>query len=229
MLSPSDFFDLSSFKHKKLFEGLEFVWDCLKILQDYLKKNLKPEIHSKIPHSVYLHGNYIYIGENTTIEPGTVIKSPAIIGDNVEIRSCAYIRENVIVGNNCVVGHATEIKNSIMLDNSHAPHFNYLGDSILGNNVNLGAGTILSNYKILVDKSIKIKINNKVYDTGLIKLGAIMGDNSESGCNSVLNPGTLVGKRSLIYPLVSARGYIPPDTIVKLRQEIAREDLGSRG
>ncbi|OGL43275.1 MAG: glucose-1-phosphate thymidylyltransferase [Candidatus Schekmanbacteria bacterium GWA2_38_11] len=225
MLRPSDFFDLSSFKHKGLFEGLEFVWDCFKILPDYLKKNLKPTINSKIPHSVYLHGNYIYIGENTTVEPGTVIKSPAIIGDNVEIRSCAYIRENVIIGDNCVIGHATELKNSIMLNNSHAPHFNYLGDSVLGNNVNLGAGTILSNYKISVDKSIKIKIDDKVYDTGLIKLGAIMGDNSESGCNSVLNPGTLVGKRSLIYPLVLARGYIPPDTIVKLRQNLETSRL----
>ena len=220
MLSPSDFFDLTHFKHKGIFEGLEFVWDCLKTLPDYLKINLKPEIHSKIPHSVFLHGNYIYIGKNTSIEPGTVIQSPAIIGDNVEIRSCAYIRENVIIGNNCVIGHASELKNSIMLDGSHAPHFNYLGDSILGNNVNLGAGTILSNYKMSPDKSIKIIINNKVYDTGLIKLGAIMGDNSESGCNAVLNPGTIVGKRSLIYPLASVRGYIPPDSIVKLKQDL---------
>ncbi len=225
MLSPSDFFDLNNFRHKKLFEGLEFVWNCLKTLPAYLKINLKPEIHSKIPHSVFLDGNYIYIGENTIIEPGTVIKSPAIIGDNVEIRSCAYIRGNVIVGNNCVVGHASEIKNSIMLDGSHAPHFNYLGDSILGNNVNLGAGTILSNYKISADKSIKIIIDNKVYDTGLTKFGAIMGDNSESGCNSVLNPGTIVGKRSLIYPLASVRGYIPPDSIVKLRQNIEIKKL----
>ena len=219
MLRPSDFFDITNFKHKDLFKNLDFVWDCLKILPDYLKKNLKPAINSEIPDNVHLYGKDIYIGENTSIEPGTVIKGPAIIGDNVEIRSCAYIRGNVIVGNNCVIGHASELKTTIMLDNSHAPHFNYLGDSVLGNNVNLGAGTILSNYKISADKSVKIKINDKVYDTGLIKLGAIMGDNSESGCNSVLNPGTLVGKRSLIYPLVLARGYIPPGTIVKLRQE----------
>ena len=219
MLKPSDFFDLTSFSHKALFDGLDYVWDCLKILPDYLKNNLRPAINSEIPDGVHLYGKDIYIGENTSIEPGTVIKGPAIIGDNVEIRSCAYIRGNVIVGNNCVIGHASELKTTIMLDNSHAPHFNYLGDSVLGNNVNLGAGTILSNYKISADKSVKIKINDKVYDTGLIKLGAIMGDNSESGCNSVLNPGTLVGKRSLIYPLVLARGYIPPGTIVKLKQE----------
>ncbi|OGL50784.1 MAG: glucose-1-phosphate thymidylyltransferase [Candidatus Schekmanbacteria bacterium RIFCSPLOWO2_02_FULL_38_14] len=225
MLLPSDFFDLSRFEHKRLFEGLQFVWDCLKIFPDYLKNNLRPGINSKITDGVYLQGHDIFIGENTTIEPGTVIKGPAIIGNNVEIRSCAYIRGNVIVGNNCVIGHASEIKNSIMIDGSNAPHFNYLGDSVLGNNVNLGAGTILSNYKISIDKSIKIKINNKLYDTGLIKLGAIMGDNSGTGCNAVLNPGTLVGKRSLIYPLASAHGYIPPDTVVKLRQDIEIKKL----
>lgn len=225
MLSPSDFFDLSNFKHRDLFKNLEFVWDCLKILPDYLKNNLKPGIHSKITEGVYLQGDDIFIGENTIIEPGAVITGPAIIGNNVEIRSCAYIRGNVVVGNNCILGHASEFKSTIMLDGSHAPHFNYLGDSVLGNNVNLGAGTILSNYKISADKSIKIIINNNVYNTGLTKLGAIMGDNSESGCNSVLNPGTLVGKRSLIYPLASVRGYIPPDTVVKLRQDMEIKKL----
>jgi UDP-N-acetylglucosamine diphosphorylase / glucose-1-phosphate thymidylyltransferase / UDP-N-acetylgalactosamine diphosphorylase / glucosamine-1-phosphate N-acetyltransferase / galactosamine-1-phosphate N-acetyltransferase len=218
MLSPKDFFDLSKFEFSDIFDDCEYVWDVLKKIGDYiLRKNLIG-IHCDLPESVVIEGNEVYIGKGTKVEPQVYIKSPTIIGENCEIRQGAYIRGNCVAGKGSIIGHATEVKNSVFLCNSHAPHFNYVGDSVLGHNTNLGAGTKLSNYKISSDKFVKLIIEGKMYDTGLNKFGAIMGDNSESGCNSVLAPGTIVGRNSLIYPNAFARGYIPPDTIIKLKQ-----------
>ncbi len=147
-----------------------------------------------------------------------MIKGPTIIGENCEIRQACYIRGNVILGNEAVAGHCTELKGVVMLNKAKAPHFNYVGDSILGYDVNLGAGTICSNLKVTWEK-VAVKVNGREYQTGMLKLGAIVGDNAETGCNTVLNPGTLLGKRSLTYPCSSLRGYYPPDSIVKIRQE----------
>jgi bifunctional N-acetylglucosamine-1-phosphate-uridyltransferase/glucosamine-1-phosphate-acetyltransferase GlmU-like protein len=152
----------------------------------------------------------ISIGKGVVVEPGALIKGPAIIGNHTEIRHGAYIRGNSVVGSRCVVGHTTEVKTSIMLDGSKAGHFAYIGDSILGNDVNLGAGTKLANLKI-VDVEMKLRLEGKIYNTGLRKLGAILGDKTETGCNSVTNPGTLLGKASLIYPCVNVPGGAYPE------------------
>ena len=217
MFAPSDLFDLSEFEHKELFAGLEFVWDALPRIEQYIHSVLRPGIHTELMERVTIVGD-VYIGEGTTVEPGAFIKGPTIIGKNCEVRQNAYIRGSVLVGDGCVVGHSTEVKNSVMLDDSHAPHFNYVGDSILGNRANLGAGTKLSNYKITVDKTIKLKAGDRTYDTGLIKFGAILGDDVQTGCNAVLNPGTVVGRRSQIYACSHVRGYVEPDVLLKLRQ-----------
>jgi UDP-N-acetylglucosamine diphosphorylase / glucose-1-phosphate thymidylyltransferase / UDP-N-acetylgalactosamine diphosphorylase / glucosamine-1-phosphate N-acetyltransferase / galactosamine-1-phosphate N-acetyltransferase len=158
----------------------------------------------------------ISIGKGTVIESGALIKGPTIIGDNNEIRQGAYIRGNVIIGNKCVVGHTTEMKTAVMLGESKAAHFAYVGDSILGK-VNLGAGTRLANLK-MTESKIVVSIAGKKYETGLRKFGAICADGVETGCNSVTAPGTLLGKNVLLYPNATGRGYYPPNTIIKLRQ-----------
>ena len=156
----------------------------------------------------YLFNNTIMIGSGTVVEPGALIKGPVVIGSNAEIRQGAYVRGDCLVGNGCVVGHTTEIKGSVMLDGAKAGHFAYIGDSILGNDVNLGAGTKLANLKI-VPGSVSIWTDREQYDTGRRKLGAILGDRTETGCNSVTSPGTLIGPHSLVYPgvAVPARYY----------------------
>ena len=159
----------------------------------------------------------IYIGKGTIVEPGAMIKGPTIIGNNTEVRQGAYVRGNCLIGDRCVVGHATEVKTAVMLDDSKAGHFAYIGDSVLGNDVNLGAGTKLANLKI-IDVEIKLKVERKAYKTGLRKLGAVLGDRTETGCNSVMSPGTLLGKRSLVYPCINVPGgFYPKGSIISLR------------
>lgn len=218
MLTPVDFFDLSNYTHKSLFEGITYVWDALKNLESYLAQQLQPGCRAQVHPSAVIEGP-VMIGAGTVIEPGVMIKGPVIIGNDCQIRQGAYIRENCLIGDNCVVGHTSELKGTIMFDRSQAPHFAYVGDSILGNKVNLGAGTKLSNFKITRDR-VHLTIDGVAYDTGLRKLGAILGDNVQLGCNCVTAPGTLVGHDTLIYSLVSARGYYPPNSVIKLRQEL---------
>jgi carbonic anhydrase/acetyltransferase-like protein (isoleucine patch superfamily) len=162
----------------------------------------------------FLSNDKIIIGPGTIVEPGAFIKGPAIIGSDSEIRQGAYIRGECLVGNRCVVGHTTEMKGSIMLDGAKASHFAYVGDSILGKKVNLGAGTKLANLK-MIPGSIVITLDKKRYDTGRRKLGAILGDHTETGCNSVTSPGTLMGPSSIVYSGVAVPGgYYPSKTIV---------------
>jgi len=162
----------------------------------------------------YLSDSAIAIGAGTVVEPGAFIKGPVIIGKNTEIRQGAYIRGDCIIGNGCVVGHTTEMKGSIMLNGAKAGHFAYIGDSILGNNVNLGAGTKLANLKV-IPGNIVITADKKRYNTGRRKLGAILGDETETGCNSVTSPGTLMGPHSIVYPCVCVPGgFYPKRTII---------------
>lgn len=216
MLSAADFFDLSGFEHQALFEGTEYVWDALKSLEAYMADVLKPGIHGTVTEGAWVDDD-VFIGRGTVVEPGAMIKGPTVIGENCEIRQACYIRGNVIVGNEAVVGHCSELKGVVMLNKAKAPHLNYVGDSILGYDTNLGAGSICSNLKVTWE-DVVVKVNGREYETGLLKLGAIVGDNAETGCNTVLNPGTLLGKRSLTYPCSSLRGYYPPDSIIKTRQ-----------
>ncbi len=165
----------------------------------------------------YLMDDHIYIGKDTVIEPSALVRGPALIGDRTEVRHGAYIRGNVLIGDDCVVGHTTEMKSSVMLGGSKAGHFAYIGDSILGA-VNLGAGTKLANLK-MIDTPVSLNIRNRVYETGLRKFGAIMGDGVETGCNSVTMPGTLLSGNVLLYPNCTARGYYPPDVMIKVSQD----------
>jgi hypothetical protein len=163
----------------------------------------------------------ISIGCGTVVEPGALIMGPTIIGDYTEVRQGAYIRGYALIGHHCVVGHTTEIKHSVLLGESKAGHFAYIGDSIMGK-VNLGAGTKLANLKVF-PSSVEVTVGEKTYDTGLRKLGAVLGDGVETGCNTVTAPGTIVGPEVLVYPNCTLRGYDPPSTIVKMRsnQELA--------
>lgn len=164
----------------------------------------------------YLMDDLIQIGRGVVVEPAALIKGPAVIGDGTEVRHGAYIRGDALIGDDCVVGHTTEMKSSVMLGGSKAGHFAYIGDSILGR-VNLGAGTKLANLK-MIDSPVVLKIAGQVYETGLRKFGAVLGDGVETGCNSVTAPGTLLGKNVLLYPNVTARGYYPGGKIIKVRQ-----------
>lgn len=170
---------------------------------------------SLIMAGAVLNGGRIRLGRGTLVEPGAFLQSPSIIGDNTEVRQGAYIRGYCLAGNRCVIGHTTEVKHSILLDGAKAGHFAYLGDSILGNEVNLGAGTKMANLRFLPG-NILIKTEEGTRDTGLRKCGAIMGDHSQTGCNSVTNPGTLLGKKTLIIPNTTApSGYHKDGTILR--------------
>jgi NDP-sugar pyrophosphorylase family protein len=161
----------------------------------------------------FLFNEKIIIGPGSIVEPGAFVKGPVMIGDHSEIRQGAYIRGDCIVGNRCVVGHTTEMKGSILLDGAKAAHFAYVGDSILGNDVNLGAGTKLANLK-MIPGSIIVTSEKKRYDTGRRKLGAILGDHTETGCNSVTSPGTLLGPSSIVYSGVSVPGGCYPSRTI---------------
>jgi NDP-sugar pyrophosphorylase family protein len=217
-LSPDDFFDLGAFAHRDLFQGCAFVWEALPRIAGYLRARMRPAILGKVEEGAHVSGD-VMIGPGTVVEAGAYIRGPAIIGANCAIRANAYIRGDALVGDHCVVGNATELKNTVFLDGAAAPHYNYCGDSILGGKSNLGAGTKLSNFKIAADKTIRLVVEGKSVDTGLTKFGAILGDNAQTGCNSVLNPGTVLGRNSLVYACAAVRGYIPHDSIVKMRQE----------
>ncbi len=212
---PENFFNLTGISFNDLFKD-KTVFDVLgNNLKDYIKNNIKPEIKGIIEKGAYLADEMIFIGEGTVVESGAYIKGPTIIGKNCQIRQGAYIRGGVITGDNCVIGHATEVKNSIFLNGSKAAHFAYVGDSILGNNVNLGAGTKLANLKL--DSSIVFveDKNGKKHKTKLKKLGAIISDNVEIGCNTVTSPGSIIAKDSKIYANTLILGYIPKKSIVK--------------
>lgn len=214
LLDPNIFFDLDEYAHEALFSEVSYVWEPLNRISDYLK-NYSYSIEGEVSDQAYLiNPETIAIGEGSIVEPGAYIKGPCIIGKNSVVRHGAYIRGNCIIGDRCVVGHATELKNVIMLNDAHAAHFAYVGDSILGNRVNLGAGTKCANLK-LDNGSVTIYAHGEKIDTGMRKFGAVFGDDSQTGCNSVTNPGTLFGKKSLCYPCVSVGRLIPAEHVVK--------------
>lgn len=264
MLAPSDFFELNSFEHHRLFEGVGPVWNTLKNLKGYIAENIEPNVAGilklgdTLPRTVVIHrgeiitdgfelesgspvkgeftvkidgekaegASVIYagasildddvqIGDGTVVEPGALIKGPTIIGGSSEIRQGAYIRGSTLVGERCIVGHATEMKNAVMLNRVTAGHFAYIGDSILGSDVNLGAGTKLANLSI-IKTPVNLRIDGVVHRTGLKKFGAIIGDSCETGCNSVTSPGTILGKKSIVVPNATVpNGFHPARSIIR--------------
>lgn len=213
--SSSYFFNYAGFAHAILFHEDSFPWLALELLESYLKAQ-PLGIHGGVisPSAYLLYPEHISIGEGTIIEPGAYIQGPCILGKHCVVRHGAYIRGNVLAGDRCVIGHDTEIKHSIMLDGAHAAHFAYVGDSILGNGVNLGAGTKCANFK-LDQTTINLHIDDKRIATQMRKLGAVIGDGSQIGCNTVLNPGTLVGQEVRCYPCLNIGGFIPSRSVVK--------------
>jgi NDP-sugar pyrophosphorylase family protein len=208
--------DLKETSTGDIFKGLNYPWEALNIIRTFLEA-----LSKSLPKDFKQIEEYIWVGKGTEIDNTVTISGPAIFGYDCRIRHSAYIREHVITGNEVVVGNSTEVKNSILFNNVQIPHFNYVGDSILGYKAHLGAGVKLSNVKSTGDL-IKIKTESGIIDTGLLKFGAILGDHAEVGCNAVLNPGTIVGRESIIYPLVSARGIIPARHILKGNGELVK-------
>lgn len=218
MFKPADLFDLSQTEHAAIFDGCEFAWQALKKISAYLAEHVKPELHNKCEGRAYI-GKDVFIGEGTVVEDGVMIKGPAIIGRNCQIRHNAYLREDVIIGDGCVVGNSCEFKNALLFNGCQVPHFNYVGDSILGHKAHLGAGVILSNVKSLKG-NVTVEMEGKPFDTGLRKFGAMIGDGADIGCNSVLNPGSIIGRGAVIYPGVNWRGILPANMIAKNKSPI---------
>jgi NDP-sugar pyrophosphorylase family protein len=216
---PQAFFDLEGFRHGSLLEPSEPVWRALgDTLKAYLEAWDDWSIRVQLVAGVHLLGDRIHIAAGCRVEPGAVIVGPAILDDGVQVRTGAYIRENVILGAGSLVGAHSEVKGSILLPAAKAPHQAYVGDSILGRDVNLGAGTICSNVKN-VGREVSFRAGGEVIHTGLRKFGAVLGDRCKTGCNTVLNPGVLMGCDSVTYTNASIRsGYYPPGTLIKVRQ-----------
>lgn len=218
--SIEELFDLQHTEHADIFEDVQYPWEVLPLIAQYLEYMVgesQAHIETDITHAAYI-GQKISIGRGTIIEPGVVIHGPAIIGKHCHLRTGTYIRGNVIIGDNCIIGNSTELKNALIFNDTTVPHFNYIGDSILGHSVHLGAGAVLANFKS-GGSEITVTTIRQTYHTKLHKFGSIIGDDSEIGSNAVLNPGTIIGKRCTIYPLVSFRGILPNDSIVKVRQQ----------
>ncbi len=203
---------------KELFAGLTYPWEALPKIKDFIIA-----LGETLPEEKYerREGN-IWIARNAKVFPSAYIGGPAIIDEEAEIRHCAFIRGSAIVGKGAVVGNSTELKNVVLFNKVQVPHYNYVGDSILGFKAHMGAGSITSNVKS--DKTlVVVKAGEETFETGLKKFGAMLGDNVEVGCNSVLNPGTVIGKNTNIYPTSMVRGLIPPGSIYKRQGEIAEK------
>jgi len=218
MLKTMELYDLDHTLAKDYLKQFEYPWQALKGIKALILE-LGPmlgEEYTEVSPSVWVH-------KTATVAPTAFIGGPAIIGANTEVRHCAYIRESALVGENCVVGNSTEVKNAILFDGVQIPHFNYAGDSILGYKVHMGGGTMTSNVKS--DKSLVTVRNGKErIETGLKKFGAILGDHVEVGANTLLNPGTVVGCNSIVYPMACVRGVVPADSIWKLDGTIVKRE-----
>jgi NDP-sugar pyrophosphorylase family protein len=215
ILLPNQFFTLEEFAHASLFEESQFPWQALERLKSYVQSLKLGKIDVEVPSTVYLvHPELISIGKGTSVEPGAYIEGPCVIGQNCKIRHGAYMRGDVVVGDNCVIGHDTEVKHSILFNNAAAAHFNYVGDSILGSRVNLGAGVKCANLR-LDHQPIHVVIQGERINTRLNKLGAIIGDGAQVGCNCVINPGTILGRNSFCFPCLNVYGFIPENGKVK--------------
>jgi len=214
---PENYFDLDRTDHRVIFENVENVWEALPKIENYLQFRLKPGIRGRTIGKPFI-SNMVFVGRGTVIEQGAMIKGPAWIGEGCEIRNGCYIRENVIIGNGVVLGNSCEFKNCLVFDEAQIPHFNYVGDSILGFRSHLGAGVVLSNTK-LDHAPVSVISGGSPVATGLRKFGAIIGDFAEVGCNAVLSPGSLIGKGSILYPGTQWRGALPSLRIVKTKIE----------
>jgi NDP-sugar pyrophosphorylase family protein len=209
-VTVSGLLDLSKTIAASLFDGVEYPWQTLDLISDYIRK-----LGPTLPKDEYDEiAPEVWVAKDATVFPSAYIKGPCIIDHGTEVRQCAFIRGSALVGKNCVVGNSTELKNVVLFDNVQVPHYNYVGDSVLGYKAHMGAGSITSNVKS--DKTlVVVKNGGENIETGRKKFGAILGDNVEVGCNSVLNPGSVIGRGASIYPLSCVRGTVMPGHIYK--------------
>jgi NDP-sugar pyrophosphorylase family protein len=217
-LMTESLYDLSHTMAAPLLAGTEYPWEALSGIKEFIIALI-----AKLDRSEYVeYGENVLVHKTATVAKSAFIGGPAIIGEGTEVRHCAFIRGSALVGKNCVVGNSTELKNVILFDKVQVPHYNYVGDSILGYKAHLGAGAITSNVKS--DKTnVSIMLDNNRYNTNLRKFGAIIGDYVEVGCGTVLNPGTVVGRNTNIYPLSMVRGFVNEKCIYKSRDNIVRK------
>lgn len=208
-LKAEQFFDLAGCPCPNDLQMVSYPWDILAEIPRLIR-----EIVNKNPGKYKEIAPEVWVGKGTNIADSATLLGPILIGENCSILPNAYIRQNVLAGNDVIIGHCTEVKQALLFDEVHLPHFNYVGDSILGKGAHLGAGAIISNFKS-TKKPVKVHLDGAVLDTGLSKFGAIIGDGVEVGCNAVINPGTLIGSKTIIYPLSLVRGSIPKDAIYK--------------
>ena len=214
----ADLYDLNETIAAELFQGVTYPWEVLPKIHDFIL-----ELGRKLPKDVYEEKDEnIWIGKSAKVAPTACLNGPLIVDEEAEIRHCAFVRGNAIVGKGAVVGNSTELKNVVLFNKVQVPHYNYVGDSVLGYKSHMGAGSITSNVKS--DKTlVTVKGKDISIETGLKKMGAMLGDNVEVGCNSVLNPGTVIGRNTNVYPTSMVRGVIPADSIYKTRTEIAEK------
>ncbi len=217
-LKIENLYNLEETIAKDLFLGLTYPWEALPLIGDFIIKlgnTLDPEKYEK-------RGENIWVAKSAKVFDSAYLNGPLIIDENAEVRHCAFIRGNAIVGKGATVGNSTELKNCVLFNGVQVPHYNYIGDSILGHMSHTGAGSITSNLKS--DKSlVTVLLDGKKVETGVKKFGAMLGDNVEVGCNSVLNPGTVIGRQSNVYPLSFVRGYVPEKSIYKRLGEVAEK------
>ena len=213
-----ELYDLKETIAAELFEGVEYPWEVLPKIHDFIM-----ELGKRLPKEIFdERGESIWIAKNAKVAPTACLNGPLIIDEDAEIRHCAFIRGNAIVGKGAVVGNSTELKNVVLFNKVQVPHYNYVGDSILGFKSHMGAGSITSNVKS--DKTlVTVRGKDDCIETGLKKMGAMLGDYVEVGCNSVLNPGTVIGRNSNIYPTSMVRGVVPANSIYKNKTEIAEK------
>ena len=218
MYTVTDLYDLNHTLAKPLLEQYRYPWEALGEIGDFILK-----LGAALPAEEYDHpAENVWIAKSAKVYPSASITGPCIIGKNAEVRHCAFIRGNALVGEDAVVGNSTELKNVILFDKVQVPHYNYVGDSILGYRAHMGAGSITSNVKS--DKLlVVVKNGDERIETGRKKVGAMVGDGVEVGCGSILNPGSVIGPHSSIYPLSSVRGVVPADSIYKCQGEIAEK------
>ncbi len=212
-----EFFNPARSDYGEYYRDLEYPWDILDKIPEMIRESMTPGIRGSVSSSANL-GEKVEIRGGTVVEAGATIKGPAIIGEDCTIRSGAYIRSNVVIGDNVTIGHSTELKRSLVHNEAEIPHFSYVGDSVTGWKGHLGAGVKVSNLKVNREPVV-VHLEEEDVPTGLRKFGCLLGDRAEIGCNSVLNPGTLVGRRTLSTANTSLSGYYPPDTFIKLKQK----------
>ena len=215
LVKTSELFDCRVPYLEDLFSAHVYPWEMLPVLKDYIR-----ELTEKGIEGFTRLSDGVLVGRDVKIYDTAVIEGPAIIGHSCEIRPSAFIRGAVITGEGCVIGNSSELKNCILLDGVQVPHYNYVGDSVLGNRAHMGAGTVCSNLKS--DKKNIVIHGDSEYETGLRKIGGILADGADIGCGSVVNPGTVIGKNTRVYPLTSLRGVYPADCIVKATDVVVR-------